>query len=255
MKNIDFDSYGEYFLYIIVILIVSWIVYSTLPSKLVERFGGMTERLINLFNIYNTSFGFMSKLTVEEEDFIIKSLKLVKKDNLENKDVLPYNFGVRLNRGDDKINCSRFNIATLNNNKKFEKNILEMLNDIGIDIKENRNYNYYGVGWDLEENKIKVNMIHEHKRRMVCYSYKVVRDKKKIVDTEFIDMKYYIMTKGTFLMFKKGETIKYDNNVKIKNSVKLDYPNCMEVVKTMEDKGFKLRSYSNYNNTLNLYFD
>ena len=81
-------------------------------------------------------------------------------------------------------------------------------------------------------------MIHERRRRMVCYSYKVVRDKKKIVDTEFIDMKYYIMTKGSFLMFKKGETIKYDNNVKIKNSVKLDYPNCTEVVKTMEDKGF-----------------
>ena len=121
MKNIDFDSYGEYFLYMIVILIFCWVVYSTLPSKVVEKFGGMTERLINLFNIYNTSFGFMSKITVEEEDFINKSLKLDKKDNLENKDILPYNFGVRLNRGNNKINCSRFNIATLNNNKNLKK--------------------------------------------------------------------------------------------------------------------------------------
>ena len=146
MKNIDFDDYGEYLLYIIVTLIVLWIVYSTLPFKVVEKFGGMTERLINLFNIYNTSFGFMSKITVEEEDFINKALKIVKKDNLENKDVLPYNFGVRLNRGSDKINCSRFNIATLNNNKNIEKYIIEMLNDMGIDIRENKNYKYYGVG-------------------------------------------------------------------------------------------------------------
>ena len=63
------------------------------------------------------------------------------------------------------------------------------------------------------------------------------------------------MTKGSFLMFKKGKTITYDNNVKIKNSIYLDYPECKDVIKEMEDKGFNLRSYSNYDNTLNLYFD
>ena len=247
----------KYFLLIILMIIILLVflynILEIIGLTKVESF--VDNRLLNLFNIYNTSFQFVPKITNEEEEFIKKASKIVKKDNLENTDVLPYNFGVRINRNSRVVNHSRFNMATLNENEKFEKYIKELLNDLGIKINQNRNYKYYGIGWDLEEKKIKINMIHERKRRMVCYTYKVEREDKKIVKVEFVSMKYYIMTKGSFLMFKKGKTITYDNNVKIKNSIYLDYPDSKDVIKEMEDKGFKLRSYSNYDNTLNLYFD
>ena len=245
--------YLSIILMIILLLVISYNILQITGLTNVESF--IDNRLLNLFNIYNTSFQFVPKITNEEEDFIKKASKIVKKDNLENTDVLPYNFGVRINRNSRVVNHSRFNMATLNENEKFEKYIKELLNDLGIKINQNRNYKYYGIGWDLDEKKIKINMIHERKRRMVCYTYKVEREDKKIVKVEFVSMKYYIMTKGSFLMFKKGKTITYDNNVKIKNSIYLDYPDSKDVIKDMEDKGFKLRSYSNYDNTLNLYFD
>ena len=240
-------------LMIIILLVISYNILHIMGSNCTEPF--VDNRLLNLFNIYNTSFQFVPKITNEEEIFIKKASNLIKKDNLENTDILPYNFGVRINRNTKVINHSRFNMATLNENEKFEKYVKELLNDLDIKINQNRNYKYYGVGWDLEEKKIKISMIHERKRRMVCYTYKVEREGKQVKKVEFINMKYYIMTKGSFLMFKQGKTISYDNNVKIKNSIYLDYPDCKDAIKEMEDKGFKLRSYSNYDNTLNLYFD
>ena len=57
-------------------------------------------------------------------------------------------------------------------------------------------------------------------------------------------------------MFKDGKTVEQYNNVpKVDNIYYKKYPKLKEIISDMNKRGFKLDTYSDYNNFLTLYFD
>ena len=57
-------------------------------------------------------------------------------------------------------------------------------------------------------------------------------------------------------MFKNGKTVEQYNNVsKIDNIYYKKYPKLKEIISDMDERGFYLDTYSDYDNFLNLYFE
>ena len=65
--------YSSIILMIILLLVISYNILEITGLTNVESF--VDNRLLNLFNIYNTSFQFVPKITNEEEEFIKRYLK------------------------------------------------------------------------------------------------------------------------------------------------------------------------------------
>ena len=92
---------------------------------------------------------------------------------------------------------------------------------------------------------------------MIFYVYKTKRDRKNnITSINYDTKKNYDVNKNTTYMYKNGKTVEQHNKIpKLDNTYYQKYPEIIELIDDMNNRGFDLDTYSEYDNKLNLYFD
>ena len=48
-----------------------------------------------------------------------------------------------------------------------------------------KNYNYYGIAWDIEDSLLEVYGLNKDNTKIFCNVYKVERDEQKIITIQF----------------------------------------------------------------------
>lgn len=200
-----------------------------------------------------------TELSEIELDFIYNYIKYSNaNEHNEDTHISSYTYSMKISKIDGHVNSSRFAFGTKYNNREIAKNIEELSVKLGIKyIPKDSRDNWGGVGWDLEDKIIKFYTISNDKKTMVCYVYRTTRDEKKnIINTKYLSKKTYDVNKEKTYMFKDGKTVEQYNNVpKVDNIYYKKYPKLKEIISDMNKRGFKLDTYSDYNNFLTLYFD
>ena len=185
----------------------------------------------NIFSIY-------SHLSNEEYDFVIKTLNDISDDDIhKNEHLSSYSFVISIEN--DKINASRFIVGTKTKPENFKKNSVKMLKSLNISEKSPIGFQWYGIGWDINNNIIKIYFLKKDFSEIICKEYirhpsKKIREKKYNVGIE------------TTIMEKDGQKIKQMNNFKKFKC---------EILQKMLKMGFSLDTYSKYNKKITLYFD
>lgn len=259
MRKHYIEGIGEYFLYAVLLFLIGYFVFYKYYSRFFEGFSVTRRDLKTMFKVYNDKlYPFTSKITKYEEEYIISCIDMINDDDVNiNKEISPYSFGVTIDNNFDKINYSRFNIGNKTNNKKYEKILTKLINNLDIKVRTPNNYKYYGVGWDLEDNILKIHFINNNNKKLLCYVYDVKRKNRTISDINFVNMKYYYIGSEKTTMFKLGKKVNQINCSKNMDYSKYieKYPAVRSILKKMENYGFDIDSYSEYDNKLNLYFD
>ena len=251
----------NYFFTFTLIIILIFIIYNLLKNIYCESFStNIRHEPTHLFKIYNEKiYPFMKKISHDEQIFIEKTLNNMNtRDIRENKHISPYSFSFCIDKNKNKTNYSRFNIGNKSNQNIFKKDVKELLDKLEIRIDKPQAYNWYGIGWDLEENIIKIHMINKRNKKIICYVYDVERGRNNNVkNTTLHSSKTYLIGVEKTTMLKQGKSINQfniQNNFNSKH-LKIKYPETDKIIKDMNKKGFDIDSYSEYDNKLNLYFD
>jgi len=273
--KINFTLFNMILLLIIIIAIVM-IIDEYFFKEVKEGFELTEEKYKNLENklcsteyqkqqlkallVYNYEvFPILDTISKPETEFIYSYIKNSSdKERDENMHISPYTYCISIRKIDGKINSSRFAFGTKKNHVELEKNIKSLSKDIGItDLPNKKDDVWYGVGWDLEDKIIKFYTISKDNKTINCYVYKTERDSKNnIISIKYDKNKKYDVNKEITYMYKDGKTVEQYNNVpKIDNIYYKKYPEIIEIIGDMTKRGFSLDTYSDYNDTLNLYFD
>ncbi len=210
----------------------------------------------NTYKDYNNDiFNLQQYITEQENKFIIKWLSKLDKNDYKFKNISSYCIEFTINI-DGTINNSRFAIGTLTKFDEFKIDCIKLMKYLKIDpIKLSNTFTYYGIAWDIQNNLFKIYLINELKNRIKCYEYKINRYKQTIVNTSFSLIKnYYVKSKYT-VMYKNGATIYQINSDKLPLQILNKYKKSKNIITDMEQKGWLLDTYSEYNNKLNLYFE
>ena len=185
----------------------------------------------NIFSIY-------SYLSDEEYNFVIKTLNDISDDDIrKNKHLSSYSFVISIEN--NEINTSRFIVGTKTKPENFKKNSIRMLKSLNISEKSPIRFQWYGIGWDINNNIIKIYFLKKDFSEIICKEY-VRNPSKKIRE------KKYNVGLQTTIMEKDGQKIEQINNFK-----KFKY----EILQKMLNLGFSLDTYSEYNKKITLYFD
>ena len=185
----------------------------------------------NIFSIY-------SHLSNEEYSFLIKTLNDISDDDInKDKHLSSYSFVISIEN--DKINTSRFIVGTKTKPENFKKNSIKMLKSLNISEKSPIGFQWYGIGWDINSNIIKIYFLKKDFSEIVCKEYTRNPSQK-------IREKKYKVGSQTTIMEKDGQKIKQINNFK-----KFKH----EILQKMLDLGFSLDTHSEYNKKITLYFD
>tara|TARA_E500000318_G_scaffold106533_1_gene114641 strand:- start:623 stop:1222 length:600 start_codon:yes stop_codon:yes gene_type:complete len=185
----------------------------------------------NIFSIY-------SHLSNQEYSFLIKTLNDISDDDInKDKHLSSYSFVISIEN--DKINTSRFIVGTKTKPENFKKNSIKMLKSLNISEKSPIGFQWYGIGWDINSNIIKIYFLKKDFSEIVCKEYTRNPSKK-------IREKKYKVGSQTTIMEKDGQKIKQINNFK-----KFKH----EILQKMLDLGFSLDTHSEYNKKITLYFD
>ena len=248
-------NYTLIFILFIILIFFS----STMLKKCYEPFTSLQKETLDLYNTYiKDIYPLQKNISVHEKDFIEKSLhKITDEDIKTNEHISPYSYSCCINKTKNKTNFSRFNIGNKSNQDEFGRDVQKLLNKLEIKLEKPEMYNWYGIGWDLEENIFKVSFLHKNNNKILCYVYNIEREGKKIKNIELVSNKIYIVRKDKTIMFKDGKSI---NQYNVKNKMdiskyKKKYPEINKIIYNMNKKGFHIDSYSEYDNKLNLYFD
>ena len=216
------------------------------------------KQLRGLLVYHEEVYPILDKISQVEIEFIYNYIKNssvedIKKDN----HVSPYTYCINVKKIDGKINSSRFAFGTKTNHKELEKNIKDLAQEININLPDKKHHLWYGVGWDLEDKLIKFYTISKDSKTMTCYVYNTERDNESnIKQIKYNSKKKYDVNKDVTYMHKDGKTIEQHNNVpKIDNVYYKKYPKITEIINDMNNRGFVIDTYSEYNDTLNIYFD
>jgi len=202
----------------------------------------MLDEIKNKFYKYQKNiFSLISSVSEQEYEFILNTISSIAKEDIEeNAHVSAYSFPITINKNSSKINSSRITVGTKTDFKVFRKKALSMLSSLNISEVAPRGFNWYGVGWDIENDEIKIYFLKKDFSEIECKEYQrssalKIREKKyKIGET---------ITK----MEKDGEIIKQLNT----NQRQFDH----EIAKKMIDLGFAVDTYSEYGDKLTIYFD
>ncbi len=198
----------------------------------------MLPRIKDLFYIYQKNiYSILSNVNVSEYNFIAESLGNITEDDIcDDEHLSCYSFVISIEGGE--INPSRFIIGTKTNPDLFEKNALNMLDTLNIYPKNPNEFKWYGVGWDIKNDQIKIYFLKKDFSQIYCEEY--CRS-----SSEKIREKLYDVGKKCTKMYKDNETINQINSTIYKH----------EIVNKMESFGFNLDTYSQYKNKVTLYFD
>jgi hypothetical protein len=179
----------------------------------------------------------LSNISRSEYNFILESLSnITEEDICDNEHLSSYSFVVSIEG--EEINASRFIVGTKTNTDLFEKNALNMLNDLNIYPKKPDGFKWYGVGWDVKNNQIKIYFLKNNLSQIYCKEYLKSSSKK-------IREKLYDVGKNFTIMHKDNQTVNQINSNTYKH----------KIVDKMIGLGFNLDTYSEYENKVTLYFD
>jgi len=198
----------------------------------------MLPRIKELFYIYQKNiYSILSNTNRLEYDFITETLSnITEEDILDNEHLSSYSFVISVEG--EEINASRFIVGTKTNPELFEKNALNMLNSLSISPKAPNGFDWYGVGWDIKNDEIKIYFLKKDLSEIYCKEY--CRS-----SSEKIREKLYDVGKKYTKMHKDNEIVDQIN------SNYYDH----EIVNKMTSFGFNLDTYSIYKNKVTLYFD
>lgn len=247
-----------YILLFISTLVFVYVVYSKF-WKNIENFDNETSRKIKiLFQKYNEIYyPFNKEITKEENKFIDKWINKMEKDDvIKNNHISPITIGFTLHK-DGHINKSRFGIGTKTKYDEFKKDTLKLLKPFNIEKFLPKNYNYYGVAWDIEDSLLKVYGLNKNNTKILCYVYRVERDEQTITAIHFDSGKDYNVGKDKTIMKKDGKNVTQYNTGTSNYPIEFmsSYSMLEDVIENAESNDLHLDTYSEYDNKLNLYFD
>jgi len=198
----------------------------------------MLPRIKDLFYEYQKNiYPILPNISRPEYNFILESLgNITERDILDNEHLSSYSFVVSIEG--EEINASRLIVGTKTNPELFEKNALSMLNNLNIFPKTPNGFKWYGVGWDIKNDQIKIYFLKNDLSQIYCEEYSRSSSGK-------MREKLYDVGKKSTIMHKDNETV---NQI---NSNTYDH----EVVNKMIGLGFNLDTYSQYRDKITLYFD
>lgn len=202
----------------------------------------MLYEIKNKFYKYQKNiFSIISSVSDQEYEFILNTLSLITKKDLEKKaHISAYSFPIIIHKNSNKINPSRITVGTKTNFRVFGRNASLMLNSLNISETAPKGFEWYGIGWDIENDEIKIYFLKKDFSEIKCKEYQrssalKIREKEYKIGVETTKMK------------KDGETIKQINA----NKESFDY----EIVHKMTSLGFSIDTYSEYTDKLTVYFD
>lgn len=201
----------------------------------------MTAEIKELFFIFQKEiFPIMLHVTEEEYSFMLDTINQISSEDIEeNKHLSVYSFAIC--KENEKENCSRFVFGTKTKPARFQKKASSMLKSLGIKERAPKGFQWYGVGWDIEEDRIKIYFIKKDFSEIVCKEY--CRSSAEKTQEKF----YKVEEKVTIM--KKGE-----QEVQQINDDAKDVSDCAAATK-MKNLGFDLDTYSCYGGKTTYYFD
>ena len=215
----------------------------------------------NDFKLFCRSIYPMTKyITTDEKEFIIKWLQRFDDEDLDDENsISTQTIGVTIHKNGD-INQSRFAVGTLTKPEYFKNDCLKIMDKFKIDhsmIPKNKEFNFYGIAWDIEEKILKVYLLSKDKKKIDCYVYSVERENKQIKSSKYLGKKNYFVGEDKTVMYKQGKEINQWNTKKRPFPGKLleDYKYVGQIIDNYTYFGWDLDSYSEYDGKINLYFD
>ena len=176
-------------------------------------------------------------VTEDEYDFINKTVCHISEDDIYNhKHLSTYSYPISICEG--STNFTRFIFGTKTNHNLFQKNAEKMLESLNIEESNPDGFQWYGIGWDIENDEIKIYFLSEDFSQIFCKEY-TRSSALKLRD------KTYQVGKFITKMNKDEEIVEQINTNSIHH----------EVVEKMLSLGFSLDTYSKYKNKETFYFD
>lgn len=173
----------------------------------------------------------------QEYDFIVKTLSLISEDDIrENRHLSSYSYPISI--CGKSVNCSRFIFGTKTNPNLFQKNAQKMLKALNIQESEPDGFQWYGIGWDIENDEIKIYFLKKDFSQIFCKEFR--RSSGAKIRDKIYQVGKYVTT------MRKDEKIIEQINI---NSLE------HEIVGKMNSLGFDLDTYSEYSNKKTFYFD
>lgn len=198
----------------------------------------MLEEVKEKFYIFQKEICPIIDLVTElEYDFIIKTVSLISEDDIyEHEHLSSYSYPISISG--KSVNSSRFIFGTKTNPNLFQKNATKMLKSINIQESKPDGFQWYGIGWDIQNDEIKIYFLNKDFSQIFCKEY-CRSSAKKIRD------KIYQVGKHVTTMRKDEKIVEQINTNSLKH----------EIVNKMHNLGFNLDTYSEYNNKKTFYFD
>jgi hypothetical protein len=213
--------------------------------------------LLNAYTIYNNQvYPFHNKISMDEQKYISMIMNNYdpEKEFKHTHHISPYSFGISIEKGSGKVNLSRFNIGSVE--QDIRVHIEQLLQDINLDDSICApGYKYYGVGWDLEDGIIKFYTINKHKSKIECHVYKVQRNRRnEVIEVIFKIKKIYDVGIDETIMYKDGKNIEQTNQSRSNRDITHNYTanNWIRKFRRLE---FILDTVSEYDGKIILYFD
>jgi hypothetical protein len=235
-------------MYILVLVILALILYLRIPRKNLLR---------GRYDTYITHvFPFHRKISMVEQTYISAMTRNhdFYKEFSRGFEISPYSFCIVIDKKSNKVNLTKVNIGSVEND--ITKNVTRVLHALGIhDPICSPNYKYYGIGWDLVDKIIKFYTLSKDRTKIECHVYRVERNENNdIIKTTFLTKKKYTVGEKNTVMYKDGKEINQVNVSRIKKH-DAHHPLANTWINKMHDLDFTLDTYSEYNDTISLYFD
>ena len=198
----------------------------------------MLEEVKEKFYIFQKEVCLIIDLVSQQEyDFIVKTLSLISEDDIrENRHLSSYSYPISI--CDKSVNCSRFIFGTKTNPNLFQKNAQKMLKSLNIRESKPDGFQWYGIGWDIENDEIKIYFLKKDFSQIFCKEFR--RSSGAKIRDKIYQVGKYVTT------MRKDEKIIEQINI---NSLE------HEIVDKMNSLGFDLDTYSEYSNKKTFYFD
>lgn len=261
-----------YFLLLFIIPIILFILYIHLQYdiyNLEEQFQNNkktpktdydfnSSNVSSRFKFYNTYFyPLQDNITEHEKKFILNWMLKLEYNDFENeKHISPFTISVVIFKN-GKMNKSRFAIGTKTKFDLFKKETNELLSKMNIKIEPPKNYKYYGIAWDIEDELFKVYFLNNDNSKIICHIFKIKRNGIQISNVKLKDIKKYDVNEKVTLMYKEGKVVKQINQPTIPFEIRKKYPSIENLEKSLsfDNMNLDLDTFSDYDNKLTLYYD
>ena len=131
----------------------------------------MLPRIKDLFYTYQKNiYSILSNTNRSEYDFVTETLgNITEEDIIHNEHLSSYSFIIAIEGS--SINYSRFIVGTKTNPNLFQKNAEKMLKSLNISPKTPSGFDWYGVGWDIKNDEIKIYFLKKDLSQIHCKEY------------------------------------------------------------------------------------